>query len=67
MNDKTRREIDKVVEGTLKDAGLMEPPVKVGDLLQYLEVHGSSLPTGTWVREGVTSRPWANEKIKEEG
>ncbi len=39
MDDKTRREIDKVVEGTLKDAGLMEPPVKVGDLLQYLEVH----------------------------
>jgi hypothetical protein len=38
MNDKTRREIDKVVEGTLKDAGLIEPPVKVADrrLMPYL-------------------------------
>ncbi len=39
MDDKTRREIDKVVEGILNDAGLREPPVKVGDLLQHLEVH----------------------------
>ncbi len=39
MDDKTRREIDKVVEGILGDAGLTEPPVKVGDLLQHLEVH----------------------------
>jgi hypothetical protein len=39
MDGRTRREIDKVVERTLKDAGLTEPPVKVGDLLQYLEVH----------------------------
>lgn len=39
MDDKTRREIDKVVEGILDDAGLREPPVKVGDLLQHLEVH----------------------------
>ena len=28
MDDKTRREIDKLVEGTLKDAGLMEPPMQ---------------------------------------
>lgn len=39
IDDRTHREIDKVVERTLKDAGLIEPPVKVGDLLQYLEVH----------------------------
>jgi hypothetical protein len=39
MDEKTRREIDKVVQKTLKDAGLTEPPVEVGDLLQYLEVH----------------------------
>jgi hypothetical protein len=39
MDDKTRREIDKVVEGILKDAELTEPPVKVGDLLQHLEIH----------------------------
>ena len=34
MDEKTRREIDKVVQKTLKDAGLTEPPVEVGDLLQ---------------------------------
>jgi hypothetical protein len=38
MDEKTRREIDKVVQKTLKDAGLTEPPVEIGDLLQYLEV-----------------------------
>ncbi len=39
---KTRREIDKVVEAILNGAGLTEPPVKVGDLLEHLEVHRDS-------------------------
>ncbi len=38
MDDKTRREIDRV-EGILNDAGLTEPPVKVSDLLQHLGVN----------------------------
>jgi hypothetical protein len=31
-----------------------------------VQFHGSSLPTGTLVQEGVTPRPWVNEEIKEE-
>jgi hypothetical protein len=39
VDDKTRREIDKAVEGILKYAGLTEPSGKVVGLLQYLKVH----------------------------
>ena len=39
MDDATRREIDKVVAKTLKEAGLTDPPIDINDLLQHLEVH----------------------------
>ena len=39
IDDETRQEIDKVVQKTLRDAGLTEPPVRVEDLLEYLELH----------------------------
>lgn len=39
MIDKvTKREIDKVVRQTLKEAGLGQPPIRVEDLLAHLEL-----------------------------
>lgn len=35
----TCREIDKVVAKTLKDAGLTQPPIRIEDFLDYLEVN----------------------------
>jgi hypothetical protein len=39
IDEETRQEIDKVVQKTLHDAGLTEPPVRVEDLLEHLELH----------------------------
>ena len=39
IDEETRQEIDKVVQKTLRDAGLTEPPVRVEDLLEHLELH----------------------------
>ena len=39
MDDQTRREIDKAVVRTLRDAALRDPPFKIEDVLQHLEVH----------------------------
>lgn len=39
MDDLTRREIDKVVWSTLKDAGLTRPPVRIEDLLEHLRLN----------------------------
>lgn len=37
-DEATRREIDKVVNSTLKDAGLEEPPFLIEDILEHLDV-----------------------------
>ena len=45
MDDKTRREIDKVVEGILKDAGFTEPPVKGEDMDSYMRHEMTDMKT----------------------
>jgi hypothetical protein len=39
MDDLTRREIDKVTERTLREAGLTFPPIRIEFLLEHLRVH----------------------------
>jgi len=39
MDKKTRLEIGKVVEQTLRDAGVKGPPVKISQILQHLSLH----------------------------
>ncbi len=39
MDERTRQEIDKAVARTLRDAGLKDPPFRIEDLLQHMEVH----------------------------
>lgn len=39
MDKSTRKEIDKVIWRTLRDAGLTQPPVRIEDLLQHLKLH----------------------------
>lgn len=39
MDEATRREIDKMVAKTLRDADLSQPPIFIEDLLHYLDVH----------------------------
>lgn len=39
MNDATRREIDNVCWKTLKDAGIVRPPVRIEKVLDFLQVH----------------------------
>ncbi len=39
MNDATRNEIDKVCWRTLKDAGIVQPPVRVARVLEFLRLH----------------------------
>jgi len=41
MDNSTRQEIDKSVLMTLRDAGLIKPPILVEDLLHSLEVNRS--------------------------
>ena len=38
-DEATCRQIDKVVDRDLEDAGLKEPPFMIEDLLEYLEVN----------------------------
>ena len=39
MDDATRREIDKVAWQTLRDAGIVEPPVRTETILEHLELY----------------------------
>jgi len=39
MNEATRREIEKVTWNTLRDSGIVRPPVQVETLLQHLHLH----------------------------
>src|SRR5271166_6374755 len=39
MDDATRREIDKVVWQTLRDAGIVEPPVQTEAILEHLALY----------------------------
>lgn len=39
INDKTRHEIDKVVANTLREADLTHPPIRIDDLLEFLELN----------------------------
>lgn len=39
MNDATRSEIDKVCWKTLKDAGIVRPPVRIEKVLDFLQLH----------------------------
>jgi Zn-dependent peptidase ImmA (M78 family) len=39
MDETTRREIDKIVKRTLRDAGLVEPPVQVSVLIEHLNLY----------------------------
>ena len=57
----TCREIDKVVNKTLKDAGLKEPPFMIEDILEYLEVN-----RGFYDLEDITllRRFWHKVKIR---
>ena len=36
IDDSTKREIDKVVSRTLKEASMREPPFQINDLLEVL-------------------------------
>lgn len=38
IDEPTKKEIDKVVEKTLKEAGMKEPPFLITDLLEHLEI-----------------------------
>ena len=38
IDEDTCREIDKVVNGTLKDAGLRDPPFLIEDILNHLDI-----------------------------
>ncbi len=38
IDEPTKKEIDKVVTKTLKEAGMREPPFLIGDLLEHLEI-----------------------------
>lgn len=39
MDERTRREIDKIVKRTLREAGLLEPPVQVAVLIEHLNLY----------------------------
>jgi hypothetical protein len=39
MDEATRKEIRRVAEQTLRDAGLTEPPLSVEALLQHLQLY----------------------------
>ena len=39
MNDATRREIDEVCWKTLKEAGIVRPPVRIEKVLDFLQLH----------------------------
>lgn len=39
MDHKTRREIDKIVKRTLREAALTEPPIQVSVLIDHLNLH----------------------------
>ena len=39
IDDSTRNEIDKAVSRTLREAGMREPPFKILEILEYLEVN----------------------------
>lgn len=39
MNDATRREIDRVCWNTLKEAGIVRPPVRIEKVLEFLQLH----------------------------
>lgn len=39
MNDQARKEIDKSISRVLKDAGIRQPPVKIEDILECIEIH----------------------------
>lgn len=39
MDERTRKEIDKVIWRTLKDAGLVRPPIRIEDILSHLKLH----------------------------
>lgn len=38
IDDSTKREIDKAVSKTLREAGMREPPFQFNELLEHLEV-----------------------------
>jgi len=39
VDDSTRKEIDKIVEKILKDAGLGDPPIQIADILEHLKLN----------------------------
>ena len=39
MDDSTRREIDKIVKRTLREAGILKPPVQVAVLIEHLNLY----------------------------
>jgi hypothetical protein len=39
VDDSTRREIDKIVETILKEAGLGDPPIQIGVILEHLKLN----------------------------
>jgi hypothetical protein len=52
LDDPTRREIDKIVERILRDAGLREPPIQIAEVLTHLKLnrHFYSLDDPTLLR-----------------
>jgi len=39
LDESTRREVDKIVETILKDAGLGDPPIQIGEILEHLKLN----------------------------
>ena len=50
MDDKTRREIDKIVERTLREAKLTEPPIQVSVLIDHLQLYREFYSDAPFVR-----------------
>ena len=61
IDDSTKREIDKVVSRTLKEASMREPPFQINDLLEFLEVdrHFYDLED-----PGLLRRIWHKVRVK---
>ncbi len=58
MDEWTRRQIDKITVKTLREAGIVSPPVQVEDLLDHLHrTFGLFRPSGTRHWSGSDRRP----------
>ncbi|MBW2108211.1 MAG: hypothetical protein JRI36_06030 [Deltaproteobacteria bacterium] len=61
IDDQTRKEIDKAVVKTLKEAGLREPPFLIHDLLEFLKIDRDFYNLED---PGLLRRFWHHVKVK---